>query len=233
MDRDSFPITPRLVLGALVVLYGSLLLLDNLRILDADRLLDYWPAILIAIGVTVFVRARGLPGHVAALAWIAGGTLLLLDSLHILSVDIGELWPAALVLFGGYLIWQSMTGGGARPAAAAAPSDGTASISTLAFMSGLNRKSNSPDFRGGEVTAIMGGCELDLTQASIASGEAVLDTFVWWGGIDIRVPEDWTVVGKVFPLMGGFEDKTRPPKTADKRFVIRGLVVMGGIEIKN
>ena len=79
----------------------------------------------------------------------------------------------------------------------------------------------------------MGGCEIDLRQASI-DGEAVIDVFALWGGIEIRVPEDWTVVSRVMPILGGVEDKTRPPQTAaGKRLVVRGFVVMAGVEMKN
>ena len=38
--------------------------------------------------------------------------------------------------------------------------------------------------------------------------------FAFWGGIEIKVPEDWTVVTRVMPLMGGVEDKTRAPPGA-------------------
>ena len=48
-------------------------------------------------------------------------------------------------------------------------------------------------FRGADLIAVMGGCEIDLRQAAI-NGEAVIDVFCMWGGIEIRVPEDWTVV---------------------------------------
>ena len=54
-----------------------------------------------------------------------------------------------------------------------------------------------------------------------------------WGGIEIRVPPDWTVVSQVDPILGGFEDKTMPPKDESKRFIIHGSVVMGGIEVGN
>jgi len=57
---------------------------------------------------------------------------------------------------------------------------------------------------------------------------------VMWGGIEIRVPENWTVSGRVTPILGGYEDKTRPPQGATThRLVVRGFAIMSGIEIKN
>jgi hypothetical protein len=79
----------------------------------------------------------------------------------------------------------------------------------------------------------MGGCEIDLRNAGI-DGDATIDVFAMWGGIEIRVPETWTVVGRVTPLLGGFEDSTRAlPGAGNQRLIVRGLVIMGGIEIKN
>ena len=56
-------------------------------------------------------------------------------------------------------------------------------------MGGVNRTSNAPDFRGGDMMAFMGGCEIDLRQARIAAGPAVIDAFAFWGGVEIQVPE--------------------------------------------
>ena len=104
----------------------------------------------------------------------------------------------------------------------------------MAFMSGIRRTVTSQDFQGGELTAIMGGCEIDLRQASIKSGEAVLDVFAFWGGIDLKVPLDWSVDLAGTPLLGGFDDKTRPPQGGStKRLVIKGYAIMGGIQIAN
>ena len=48
------------------------------------------------------------------------------------------------------------------------------------------------------------------------------------------MPDNWTVIGKVNPIMGGFEDLTRAPQTATThRLTVRGMVLMGGVEIKN
>jgi hypothetical protein len=80
---------------------------------------------------------------------------------------------------------------------------------------------------------MMGGCEIDLRHASIG-GEAVFDVFALWGGIEIRVPPDWTVVSRITPILGGVDDKTRPPQAASRHcLVLRGFIVMAGVEIKN
>jgi hypothetical protein len=103
----------------------------------------------------------------------------------------------------------------------------------VAVLGGVNRGNNSRTFRGGDLTAVMGGCQIDLRNASI-EGEAVIDVFAMWCGVEIRVPENWSVSGRVTTILGGYEDKSRPPRdAATQRLVLRGMVIMGGIEIKN
>lgn len=114
-----------------------------------------------------------------------------------------------------------------------APGDPNATMSVMAIMGGVTRGNNSRAFRGADVLAFMGGCELDLRKAAI-NGEAVIDVFAMWGGIEIRVPEDWTVVSHIVPLMAGVDDKTRPPQTATAhRLTLRGFILMAGVEVKN
>jgi hypothetical protein len=106
-------------------------------------------------------------------------------------------------------------------------------ISAFAVMAGFERSNNSRNFRGGDLTAIMGGCQIDLRQAALQA-PASIDVFVMWGGIELRVPEDWTVELRGIPLLAGFVDKSRPPAMAtEKRLIIRGMALMGGVEIKN
>jgi hypothetical protein len=61
------------------------------------------------------------------------------------------------------------------------------------------------------------------------------------GGCEIFVPTAWTVTTPVVPVMGGIDDKRLAPLPgADgisarpaPRLVLRGLIMMGGIEIKS
>ena len=89
----------------------------------------------------------------------------------------------------------------------------------------------------------MGGAQLDLRQATIPPGEeAALDFFLVMGGCEIFVPTSWTVSTPLVPVMGGIDDKRLPPLPGGDetfggrpapRLVLRGLIVMGGIEIKS
>ena len=76
------------------------------------------------------------------------------------------------------------------------------------------------------------GGELDLRQASMQT-EATIHVFAMWGGIQIKVPTDWSVVTNGIPLLGGIEDKSVPTTTSTKRLIIEGYAIMGGVEIKN
>jgi Domain of unknown function (DUF5668) len=104
------------------------------------------------------------------------------------------------------------------------------------FMGGGVRKVHGNSFQGAELTAVMGGCGLDLRNAGMLGPEAVVDVFVMWGGIEIKVPETWVVVNETLALMGGSDDKTKQlsdPGRIRPRLIVRGFILMGGIEIKN
>jgi hypothetical protein len=225
--------TPQTVVGLMVILVGLLMTLDNLGLVHAENYVRYWPAGLIAIGVVKLWHSheRGGGGFGGFLFTIVG-TWLLLEHAAVVQLSFWDMWPTLLVFAGAFLVWQGLSG----PRVKRVPdshANSNSMLSAMAVLGAVARGNNSASFRGGELTAIMGGCEIDLRQASI-DGEAVIDVFAWWGGIDLRVPEDWTVVSAVVPVLGGVEDKTRPPQGATRhRLVLRGFVVMAGVEIKN
>ena len=105
-------------------------------------------------------------------------------------------------------------------------------IEVSAILGGFVRRVSSQRFRGGDITVIMAGCEIDLRQASI-EGEAVLNVFALCGGITIKVPPDWSVILQGTPILGGFEEKTIVPPHQHKRLYVSGYAIMGGLEIRN
>lgn len=221
-------LTPQLVLGLCIVLVGVLFTLDNMGLAYAEDYLRYWPLGLVAIGlVKLWQAGKGQGGGFGGLVFVAVGLVLLFDSLDMFHIRIDQLWPMLLVLFGGSMVWRGLYGTRARAG------DSADTVSGIAILGGVKRRNNSATFKGGDLTAIMGGCEIDLRQAAI-DGEAGIEVFAMWGGIEIRVPENWTVINRVVPLLGGVEDKTHPPQgTTAHRLVLRGFAVMGGIDVKN
>jgi predicted membrane protein len=104
----------------------------------------------------------------------------------------------------------------------------------IQFMGGTKTMITSSDFKGGQATAVMGGCEIDLRHASMPEGRTVaLDTFAFWGGIEIKVPEEWEVVSQGNAVLGGFVNSARARPGAQRRLVVTGLAIMGGVEVKN
>jgi hypothetical protein len=116
------------------------------------------------------------------------------------------------------------------------PNTGRGQRPTLfAMMSGVRRQVTG-GFAGAEATAIMGGVELDLRYSAMDGDEVIIDTFALWGGIEIWVPAHWEIVSQGLPLMGAFEDKTHVTThggNRQPRLVVRGVAIMGGVEIKN
>ena len=113
-------------------------------------------------------------------------------------------------------------------------SDTAEFVRSFAMLSGHELRPVSRPFRGADLNAIMGGIKLDLTSARMEGDSAVIEVFAFWGGVEIYVPPDWTVTSEVTTLLAGFIDKRRPTTVVPtKHLVIKGMVVMAGVEIKN
>jgi hypothetical protein len=253
---------PRLILGLLVIGLGILFTLDKLGYVEAGSLWEYWPVVLIAVGMGRVLQPRGCHGRGFGVVLILVGAWILLYNLDVIHQRVWDYWPLLLVLLGISMVfravgrpqggsrgrrgdWPAMgldegsapaaPAGTAGPAPAATPADdASATVDCFALLGASRRRSVSQDFRGGSLTAIMGGCELDLRQASIRGGQAIVDVFAMWGGIEIKVPQDWTVALHGTPILGGFDDKTaRVGGDGSKVLVVTGAAIMGGVEIKN
>jgi hypothetical protein len=223
-------IAPQLVLGLTIATAGVLFTLDNLHVLRAAEYVQYWPLALVAIGVLQMAQARAAAGVVGGAIWIFVGSVILGNRLGLLRMNIWDYWPLCLVLVGGRIVWQTYSGSVGYQRGA----DTGSMTSAIAVMSGFNRTIASQDFRGAELTAFMGGGKLDLRGATLAGGQAVVNVFAMMGGFEILVPDTWNVIVETTPLMGGVEFKAKT--TADPsapRLVIRGFVMMGGLDIKN
>lgn len=218
-------ITPGVVVGLFVVGLGLVLFLEQLG-RDTGSLLRWWPVVLIVLGA---VKVTERPGRGFGVALLAGGTALLLDSLDVIEIsDWWFLWPLAVIAVGALLVWRALR----TPWAARAGADDGGTFRALAVLGGLERRISSRAFRGGEATAVLGSCEIDLRRAAIAGEEAVIEVFALLGGVKLTVPDGWEVEVRGTPLLGAFEDRTRPPAGAPApRLIVQGVVVLAGVEV--
>jgi predicted membrane protein len=231
--------TPRLIIGLAIALFGVVLVLDRMNMVVADQVLRWWPMVIVAIGALIFAQSRRVGGGVNGVIVMIIGGWLLLNSVGILRVRFWEMfWPLVLVGIGSMLVLQTLRRRTSEGSGAASDN----MLNVFAALSGVKRVISATRFRGGEVTALMGGAQLDLRQATIPPGEeAALDFFLVMGGCEIFVPPSWTVTTPLVPIMGGIDDKRLAPLPggdsitgqAAPRLVLRGLIVMGGIEIKS
>jgi hypothetical protein len=149
--------------------------------------------------------------------------------LGVLHFEWRDWWPVILIAVGASIIFRHKHNDSSSKSFL---SSDNSFLQITALLGGNETSNNSQDFRGGEVTAILGGVELDLRGASIQT-EAVLNLWAVWGGVVVRIPTDWTVVNHAVAILGGIEDKTDSAPLATKRLVIKGTAIMGGLEIRN
>jgi predicted membrane protein len=223
----GFRLTPQALFGLLVIAFGLLLTGDNLGYFEADQVLRYWPLGLVAVGLLKLLQSTGASGRMAGGLLLLFGLLLSAENVLGWNVEIEDWWPLALVGVGLLIVSRAF----ARGPALAGPASAGERVSEFAIWSGKVRRNASPAFQRADLSAIMGGVELDLRGATAAPGGAVIDVFVMWGGVEIWVPPDWAVNNEVVVLMGGAEDKTAGRQDARNRLTVRGLCIMGGIEI--
>jgi predicted membrane protein len=250
-DNEKKQIGAGFIIGLLVMIAGGLLLLGTLGYSIGFRIEDYWPVLLIVIGLVKILQPRRGRQILWGFVLLLLGVLFQLKNLDIIYFHFHELWPILLIIIGYHIArgsvwrssrWRHRTIMDGRAEAGAPKQDAcfekaetvdrdVVHVSTT--MGGGRYTYLSKKLRGGEVSVVMGGCALDLRQADMEGTEMILEARTVMAGIEIRVPTDWEVIISGSPLMGGIENKTNPSPTPTKRLIIKGSGFMGGIEVKN
>ncbi len=225
------------VLGVFIILAGLIALIDNLGFDLRIDFWDFWPMILIIVGLGKLLQPAEYRNTFAGVIVLAIGVLFQMGTLDIIDFGFSQLWPFVLILLGIMIIRQAFFPG-RKP-------DTIESnvINLTAIMDGGEYAFTSQNLVGGTTTAIMGGGTINLSNAEMQGESMVIDNFVLMGGVDIIIPKHWNVVFKGLPIMGGMSDNTirniktsqaETPETApNKMLIIKGMAIMGGVEVKN
>ncbi|HXW56936.1 MAG TPA: DUF5668 domain-containing protein [Candidatus Cybelea sp.] len=106
----------------------------------------------------------------------------------------------------------------------------------MAIFGAIKQRVTVKNFRGGRLTALFGGFEVDLTRADIEGQTAVIDASALMGGGEIRVPYSWAIEIQGLALLGGYTDETHQEisdSATAKRLIVKGIAALGGVVIKN
>jgi predicted membrane protein len=227
-------VTPRLVVGLLIVFLGVLSLVSSLQIADFYSPMRYfWPALFLAIGVATLIERRNERAWQWAVAWMIAGLWAFAYLQHWVDVGFWQvIMPLGMLALGAYLVRNALT----QRSEQLNPSNSSSVVHAVGVLSSSEQKPTS--LERADLFALMGGVKLDLVGTQLVNNAASVHVTACMGGIEICVPSEWVVVNRVLPIMGAFVDKRRPASilpTADttKTLTIDGFVLMGGIEVKN
>ena len=239
----------RYVIGGVLVALGLLLLLDNSGLLPLNLgwgfIADWWPLLLVGWGLYGLV-AGGLRFRSWAVILLLLGVLFQLSELGFWDwSNWARLWPALLVLAGLYLLLRRRGRRERRrpaedgrelphpPTEPLAAEDGRDFLTgSWVFGNGASR-AVSQNFQGGDLSVTFGGMELDLRAAALAEGGATLALEVIFGGVKVKVPDNWQVTVTSGTHFGGVTENRRQPAPEDTagQLTITGKLVFGGLEI--
>jgi predicted membrane protein len=223
-------VSARLAIGLVIIALGVTYLANALGITSMhEPKRFFFPAVFIAIGITLLIEKKNAHSHYWAYGWLFAGLIEFAYQAYWIPFGIKKfIFPMVLLFIGARLVQRAMnvtTGDGA-------PSDSQTRV--FAILSGSERRSFTQPLKDAEAISIMSGIKLDLTNAVFESDRATLNVTAIMGGIEIFAPSEWSIVSEVTPILGAYVDKRRPTTAlGPKTLFISGVVVMGGVEVKN
>lgn len=248
----------KVIAGLVIVAIGALLLIDNILI-DLPNWLFKWHTFLIALGLFI-----GVKHNFRNSGWFIITLVGVVFTVNRAVPDLGfrhVLVPIGLVVLGLYLIFkpkgsfshkakwknfnqpeqftpyteESKDQVGAEEPNTQKKTSSNDYLDSVNVFGGSHQTIYSKNFKGGEITAIFGGCDVNLTQADF-EGEIVLDVTAVFGGAKIILPPGWQVKSEVTAIFGGLDDKRSIQPVTDGKnrlLIIKGLAMFGGVDIRN
>jgi len=218
---------PNTIVGIFIIIIGSLFLLKNFGVLPQEFFWKIfgWQAIIILIGIIFYFNSNKS----------IGVTLIVLGILS----WIPDIWPVLIIALGVFVIIKNKTNyfSNAKAENSSDIYDPNQMINDVSIFGGAKKSYQIDKFKGGNITAIFGGSEIDLSDCTLADGSNKLNIFFLFGGSNIKVPSSWKVLIEVTPILGAFTDRRIIQQSQvfdnSKTLIISGVTIFGGGELKN
>ena len=238
MEEKKRTFDGKLIAAVILIAAGALLMLNTFNVIHMPlwHYIFNWKTIVIAVGLVLLSsQNHRITGYIL----IGLGLVFWVPS--VLGMDIRfhqVFWPLILIAIGLIIISRRGKHGGVgtRQLRNEDGSISTDYLNDIAIFGGGVLSVESQNFKGGTLTAIFGGRDLNLKSANIAPEGAVIDTFTLFGGSKLIVPNEWQVKSDALSLFGGLTDKRHIPSDETKEnkvLLIKGVVMFGGIEVKS
>ena len=228
----------RIVLALAFISFGIIALGNNLHWWNIDDLfLEWWPLILVLIGIISILTPGGSWGGGIFLIFL--GILFLLHSHGIYDIE-DLIWPALLIMI-GVMAWPRKRRKAPNPDPNQSGNSASFHATNADHVFNINTLFNSQkeiirdeQLAGGHGTAVLGNLELDLRQSSPKSG-AYLEFTAVFGNITLIVPADWNIVKHGGPVLGKVNDH-RNASTGlndEKKVTMEMNAIFGSIDVFN
>ncbi|MES2628237.1 MAG: hypothetical protein V4616_04640 [Bacteroidota bacterium] len=229
----------KIAAGILLFGMGGLLLARQMGALIPSWVMS-WQMLLIVIGLLIGAR-HGFRRGGWFVPILIGGVFLVAD--FVPSAPIKHyFWPVFFMLAGLFFIFKKQRKhdrkehfrkkffrGGYTPPSA------DEQLDIVSIFSGAKKNIITKDFRGGEVTCVFGGAEINMSQSDF-TGVITLEGTAVFGGAKFLIPAHWSVQSEVTCIFGSVEDNrpmTNVMPDTEKILVLKGTCLFGGIEISS
>lgn len=218
----------QIIFGIILLIIGVLFLLRSTGIYNTGILLSYVPSLFIILGIYSLIKSgfKSISGPVTMIIIFTVIQLLVLGV--ITWSTLASWWPLVIILIGAGIIINHYQ----RDKSKVYTRD---NIDLMAILGEAQNTIKSSSFKGGDLTAVLGGVELDLRDSQTGPEPAIINVTVLLGGAEIRVPDDWDLKINVVPVLGGVDDnRTRMSNSSPKEkpdLIINGMVALGGLDI--
>ncbi|MCI0707890.1 MAG: DUF5668 domain-containing protein [Ignavibacteriae bacterium] len=97
-----------IVFGILLFLFGTLILLDNVNIIEAGSVWGYWPLIMIVIGVNKILSSGSQKETTEGIWLLFLGLWFFVSIQHFFGLGFWDTWPMLLIGWGVSEIWKAL-----------------------------------------------------------------------------------------------------------------------------
>ena len=231
-----------LIAGLIFIAIGVLILLRNLGAIEPElyRVLFSWQMLLIVLGVWGMCLRNTIGGVIL----VGVGTFFMIPLLAPVGSDwTATYWPFIFILLGIIVLVRLFLPSRSRnvhrhshKSCQAIPESKDGFIEVDNSFGSMRHIVLDPVFRGARIRTTCSGTILDLKRTTLAEGETYIDVEMTLSGLELHVPENWTVVVEQLSVMLGGVDEKRYYSTAvdsSRKLILRGNLTLSGIEIDN